>query len=192
MPLKDKAARNSYQLAYHHKRKLTDPNWLKVKAARIKKWREENTEQEKNRRRKQNKKLTESGYFRKWHAENSDKCAQYTRACKKRHPERYKQRKRKWYRNNPEKAKAQKERTYKKTYQKWLYRNATRRARKRNAQGSHTIEQWFRRVEYYGWRCFYCKRELSSRTLTKDHRIALSVGGTDFASNLVPACGRCN
>jgi 5-methylcytosine-specific restriction endonuclease McrA len=67
-----------------------------------------------------------------------------------------------------------------------------RRARQFAAVGSHTLSQWLSRVRLYGWRCTYCGKRLTKKTLTKDHRIPLSRGGSDYASNLVPACGRCN
>ncbi|PYY10601.1 MAG: hypothetical protein DMG69_06200 [Acidobacteria bacterium] len=67
-----------------------------------------------------------------------------------------------------------------------------RRHRLLSVGGEHTIEQWLSRVAYYGWRCAYCHCELTPKTLTKDHVIALSKGGTDWASNLVPACESCN
>lgn len=66
------------------------------------------------------------------------------------------------------------------------------RAAKKMAAGTHSISQWLARVEFYGWRCFYCHRHLTSATLTCDHRIPLSKGGSNFASNLVPACKTCN
>ncbi len=67
-----------------------------------------------------------------------------------------------------------------------------RRARLLNAPGSHTLSQWMSRVEYYGWKCFYCHTPLIIQTLTQDHRVPLSKGGTDWASNLVPCCSPCN
>src|SRR6266581_5653929 len=36
-----------------------------------------------------------------------------------------------------------------------------RRAREANAKGSHSIQQWLWRVQYFGWRCFYCKIQLT-------------------------------
>ena len=66
------------------------------------------------------------------------------------------------------------------------------RARRAGALGSHTDAQWMARVAFYGWRCFYCRAILTAKTLTRDHRIPLTKGGTDFASNLVPACHSCN
>jgi 5-methylcytosine-specific restriction endonuclease McrA len=67
-----------------------------------------------------------------------------------------------------------------------------RRARKYLAQGSHSIQQWMARVEFFGWRCRYCGLILNKQTLTTDHVIPLSRGGAEWSSNLVPACKHCN
>lgn len=67
-----------------------------------------------------------------------------------------------------------------------------RASRMAQAKGFHTFEQWIARVEFYGWRCRYCGIALNHSTLTKDHQIAISKGGSDWASNLVPACKSCN
>lgn len=67
-----------------------------------------------------------------------------------------------------------------------------RRARLVKASGHHSLDQWMARVEFFGWRCVYCCELLTSETLSKDHMIPLSRGGSDWASNLAPACGSCN
>jgi 5-methylcytosine-specific restriction endonuclease McrA len=64
-----------------------------------------------------------------------------------------------------------------------------RRARKANAQGTHTADQLKARFDYHGNKCVYCN---STEDLHADHMIPLSRGGTNFASNMVPACGSCN
>jgi 5-methylcytosine-specific restriction endonuclease McrA len=70
--------------------------------------------------------------------------------------------------------------------------NARRRTRKINAEGSHTQQQWLARVQFYGWKCGYCAIPLTIKTLTKDHRIPFILGGSNWASNLIPACNHCN
>jgi 5-methylcytosine-specific restriction protein A len=40
--------------------------------------------------------------------------------------------------------------------------------------------------------CFYCRTVVTDKTVTQDHAIPLSRGGTNFASNLLPACRPCN
>jgi 5-methylcytosine-specific restriction endonuclease McrA len=58
--------------------------------------------------------------------------------------------------------------------------------------GSHTYEQWLARCAYFGWKCAYCRMDLTAETVTQDHMIPLSKGGTNWASNLAPACLPCN
>ena len=67
---------------------------------------------------------------------------------------------------------------------------AAYRARKAMAQGHHTPEQAADRVAYHGSRCYYCGR--GDCDLHLDHRIPLARGGSNWASNLVPACPSCN
>jgi 5-methylcytosine-specific restriction endonuclease McrA len=66
------------------------------------------------------------------------------------------------------------------------------RARKAAAPGSHSVGEWLAKVEYYGWKCRYCGKPLSASTLTLDHAVPLSRGGSNWPSNLLPACGSCN
>lgn len=67
-----------------------------------------------------------------------------------------------------------------------------RRAVKAAAKGTHNLDQWLARVGFFGWHCVYCGTKLTMRTLTQDHVIPLSRGGTNWPSNLVPACHSCN
>lgn len=70
--------------------------------------------------------------------------------------------------------------------------NLERRRRIVNAKGDFSLEGWAQKLAYYGSRCFYCKNFLQNCEITKDHRIPLSRGGTNWLSNLVPACLACN
>ena len=137
---------------------------------------------------------------RQWATKNREKLREYHRNRYRSDNGRQLAKQNEWSRKNREKnaeemrAKARRyyARNIERMRQKGILSSGRRRARIRGAKGSHTEKQWIARIAYYGWRCFYCRIGLDRSTLTKDHRIALSVGGTDFASNLVPACGRCN
>lgn len=67
-----------------------------------------------------------------------------------------------------------------------------RRSLKIGAKGSFTKTQWLDKFKYYGYRCVYCLRELDIKNVTKDHRIPLSKGGTNWIANIAPACHYCN
>ena len=80
-----------------------------------------------------------------------------------------------WYAANPERQ---------------LGYNRLRRARKLGAIGSITSDQWASIKASYAWRCAYCGKMPAS--LTQDHVIPLSLGGSHTPANIVPACRSCN
>jgi 5-methylcytosine-specific restriction endonuclease McrA len=67
--------------------------------------------------------------------------------------------------------------------------NATRRARKNGNGGTHTFAQWLAKCDEFDQRCAYCGE---AKSLTRDHRIPISRGGTNDIDNIVPACALCN
>ena len=74
-----------------------------------------------------------------------------------------------------------------------LYRKAYRHRRRtqlKKSNGSFTIKEWLWLLDIYGHRCAYCSKK--SKHLTTDHIIPLSKGGTNYISNIIPACSRCN
>jgi len=60
------------------------------------------------------------------------------------------------------------------------------------AKGSTTHSLLASKLEYYGWRCYYCGIEVKGRNLTFDHAIPPKRGGTNWTANLLPCCQRCN
>lgn len=66
---------------------------------------------------------------------------------------------------------------------------ARRYARERNAEGSHTLEEWQAMKNEFNNKCAFCKKD---KKLTKDHIIPLSKGGTDYIENIQPLCRSCN
>lgn len=62
--------------------------------------------------------------------------------------------------------------------------------RKRGSGGSHTLEEWLDMLEEHRHCCHYCGERFER--LERDHVIPISKGGTDYISNIVPACRICN
>lgn len=124
-------------------------------------------------RRQENKeRLGESS--RKWYQENKEKMREYQRKYIEENKEKRRETQRKWRQKNKEKKRED---------------DRKRRARKLAASGSHTADQVKARFDYYGNKCIYCG---SSDDLQIEHRIPLSRGGSDWSSNLAPACKSCN
>ncbi len=101
----------------------------------------------------------------RYYAENREACLAYSANYKK---------------ANPEKNRASEQR---------------RRARKANAKGTFTADDWKARLAYHGYKCIYCgieKADTKEKYLTMEHLIPLSRGGTNYPSNLAPSCKSCN
>jgi len=70
-----------------------------------------------------------------------------------------------------------------------------RRLQEKEAGGFCTVEQWEQRVKFYGDCCYICERPYYSfpeSEQTIEHVIPVSKGGTNWPSNLRPACKECN
>lgn len=61
-----------------------------------------------------------------------------------------------------------------------------RRAKKRGADGTHTVEEWLRLVEKFGGKCLY--PGCDSTEVTRDHVLPLVMGGSDAIDNIQPLC----
>ena len=69
-----------------------------------------------------------------------------------------------------------------------------RRARKRNAVGTHTTDELYAQLQRQKNTCYYCKRtlEASRRSWHAEHVEPLSRGGSNSIDNIVIACRECN
>lgn len=67
-----------------------------------------------------------------------------------------------------------------------------KRARKYNAEGHFTEEEWSLLKRQYHHRCLCCGRSEPDIKLTKDHIIPLTKGGTNWILNIQPLCRSCN
>ena len=75
-------------------------------------------------------------------------------------------------------------------YINWLKNKRNRL--KRNAEGSHTFEEWEDLKRKYNYTCPVCKKKEPEIKLTEDHIVPLSKQGTDYIDNIQPLCKGCN
>lgn len=71
-----------------------------------------------------------------------------------------------------------------------MARNAVRRARKMGSGGSFTNVEWQGLLNQTGHRCLACGAV--GVPLTRDHVMPLSLGGSNWITNIQPLCNRCN
>lgn len=106
-----------------------------------------------------------------------------------------------WYRNNPEKAKANndardKERLRELARERY-WRNplarvadrANHKARELGISGTLTAETLQARIDYFGGRCWICGKSAAD---TIDHVKPFGKRGLNIPANIRPACGSCN
>jgi hypothetical protein len=79
-----------------------------------------------------------------------------------------------WEKSNPEKMRIN---------------SLRRRARKQNAEGDFTTQEWIDLCNQYHNICLCCKEE---KPLEADHIVPLSKGGTNNIDNIQPLCKSCN
>jgi len=110
---------------------------------------------------------------RRWRKENPDKKRAASKRWGDNNRARCRKNHREWCRKNPQRIRAD---------------NARRRARMLGAPGFCTPEQLSDLIAYYNERCYLCGAPYE----VIDHVIPLSRGGTNWPSNLRPACNYCN
>jgi 5-methylcytosine-specific restriction endonuclease McrA len=77
----------------------------------------------------------------------------------------------------------------KKNPDKVAHNAAKHYALKRNAEGSHSLQEWKDLKLKYWNRCAFCRQ---NKPLSKDHIIPLTKGGANYISNIQPLCKNCN
>ena len=109
-----------------------------------------------------------------YYENNKEEALAYSAAYRLDNPENVKENLAQWKRENPDKVSALQQK---------------RRTAKTQAGGAYISAQWIALCNKYDNRCLCCDKK---RTLTPDHVVPVSKGGTSNIDNIQPLCGPCN
>jgi len=129
-------------------------------------------------------------YGKQYRAKNKDRIRAYNRQYRQENAERRRVYNQRYRAAHPKKRRRYLRNYYAKYPGKIRARNQRRRARKANAKGAFSAEDWTAICDKYGNQCVCCGSK--SEPLTIDHIIPLSKGGTNSPINLQPLCLSCN
>lgn len=123
-------------------------------------------------------------YGRAWRQDNPDYMQRYLKAYWEANAERIRANRDKY--REEERAYAQSHLKERAIYEK------NRHARKLQAEGTFTRQEWEALCKYYDYTCLRCGRQVPDIELTVDHVIPLSMGGSNSIDNIQPLCHSCN
>jgi 5-methylcytosine-specific restriction endonuclease McrA len=135
---------------------------------------------------------------RQWCAKNPEatKAIGARKRAKPEHAMYMKEYGRRWYADNRERLKPIRAKWHAENYATkrkplMVQNQANRRARLRNAGGSHTLEQVLGLYEKQEGRCACCSQSLSA-AYHRDHIVPIAAGGSNGISNIQLLCPPCN
>jgi len=114
---------------------------------------------------------------RAYYVANREKRLAYAREYRVQHPDKIRSKNRNYYHQ------------YRSRFYEYVNR---RRARKAQAEGSHTEAEWEALKARYNFTCLCCGKREPDIILTRDHVISLDTGGNDNIDNIQPLCKSCN
>jgi len=137
-------------------------------------------------------------YHQKYYKENAEKEKAYSRQWCQDNKEQLKARNKQWNEDNVERIRIRNKQYREEHPDKRREYKRTRRAKKKNAPGEFTEDQFERVKEMFNYCCAACGRhEDECGPLTRDHVRPLTprpgeVAGTNDISNIQPLCFSCN
>lgn len=114
---------------------------------------------------------------RRYYQENKEKCLEQGRAHKAANKERYQEMGRRWREKNRVKVRLN---------------NRKRKERIKNAEGDHTAEDIINLMAIQKRKCAGCFNKINGENYHVDHVQPITLGGTNWPSNLQILCPTCN
>lgn len=159
----EEARAKGYERYLQHK--ASNPRWHKRRSKRhSREWRADHPD-----------------YQKKWRKEKGDEHRKYMSDYM-----------REWRKRHPRLTKKNQRNTYERHYDTFIKGRLRRAQREKSSAGSHTYQEWMNLLIEHDFCCLYCKKKLTRKTATRDHMQPISRNGSDFITNIAPACLKCN
>lgn len=206
---KDKKGRGGLSSQCRLCRNITNAEWRKNNEERIKRYKVENADKIKKQaqlHRADNREMIRER-SRRWRAANPEKVKETGRVYREKNRVKLRESNRAYRIKNIEREReySKKRKEYRREYHaknraRYVVHDRNRSARKREAQGTHTIAETRDLFKRQKGTCYYCQKKLinpftkkgSGEMANLDHVIPLKRGGRNDIGNLVWACEFCN
>ena len=126
---------------------------------------------------------------------NKEKKREYNRRYYRENREKLKEQNRQYHQNNKEAASEWYKQYYQENIEAIYANHRARRAKKRGNGGSHTVKELNELFEQQEGLCYYCGRLLFESFKVPfhvEHKIPISIGGSNDISNIALSCKECN
>jgi 5-methylcytosine-specific restriction endonuclease McrA len=180
-------------------RTVTNKNCVVCAYHSAKKWRDKNPEKQRAVTREWMRKWRERvgpehvrGKMREAYWNDPEWARKYARDAYRQRAKQRAEDKRQWRKANPDRWREIAERSYKKHPEKYAAWRRNRKARKRNAPGTHTAADLKAILIAQKYRCTYCRGNLKRAKRHVDHIKPLARGGSNGPENLQYLCAPCN
>lgn len=129
---------------------------------------------------------------REYYKEHGEIQRQASNNWKRKNSERTKEYMHDWYEKNKENKSVYNHDYGQANHDRVLERSRKQRAIRFGKNEFFTEKEFFEKFEQLGRKCFYCGKALTTETVTRDHYIPFTKGGSDTIENIVPCCANCN
>jgi hypothetical protein len=161
----------------------------------------EKVKESKEKYRKENPEKVREGY-RRYRLKHPEKIRENNKRARKKNPVKKREAEKRYRERHPEKGYKRRKKWGLENPERLLVYSRTRRAKKKNAAGSHTNDELLVLYRFQHEQCCWCGEWMGNKftdthlshfeRFTEDHIKLLSREGSDYIYNIVLACWRCN